>query len=232
MADVVNHNSKPITYPKAGVVVKIQVCKNVLKGKNCTNPKNTDPSYYRATSVEDLMKDWSVYIDTLTDGGHNFSSHHRDLASFPNLNLDGFQILKLGKASELIYYNAPLDTSLDFLAASVVGLMCSIPFWAQSASTFGASVAIGKIFCGWVGLIAARIFSMFNWWGNPSLDDAYWTVNSANVNYADGNSLNIAYHRGRDRDDDGLGYIGRGVSVTTREDLDSRMVERIEGKVV
>ncbi len=215
-------------------VVELKLCDNCTsnKKKDTSIKKKDDPEWYRAISVEDQEKEFSKHIATYVPKSHNATNRHRHLLSFPNLQLSGPQLLALERVSGAIYYGASLDTSLDILATTVVGLLCQIPFWAAAAKTWGASVKLGVIICGWVSFVAAKIFSKFNWFGNPTLDDAYWTVQTANANYADGSTLNIAYHRGGDRDDESLGYIKIGESVTIREDLDARTVDFIEGKLL
>ena len=235
MANGYFNTLKPKAPPKRVTVVQLKLC------DNCTAIKNKDdPSKYRAYSVEDLMEEFSNHIATFDHNSHNATNRHRHLVSFPNLYLTGPQLQTLQEVSTTVLaqsYNGPEgefkgEFSLDLLASTVVGLLCEVPFWAYSAQTFGASVAVAQLICGWVGFFAGEIFAMFTWFGDPTLDNAYWTVQTANANYADGSTLNIAYHRGGDRDNDNLGYINRGSSVTTVEDLDSRPVEYIEGKLL
>jgi len=76
------------------------------------------------------------------------------------------------------------------------------------------------------------IFTHFWWFDDPKVDDAFWTVRTANRQGAGGCSLNIAYHRDGDRDNDSLGCIGVDEMIQSREDLDDRPVEFIEGKLL
>ena len=178
------------------------------------------------------MKEFSKHIATFDPKKNNATNRHRHLATFPNLYLSKDKLDKLRQVSNIVYNGGSPEIALDTLASSVIGLLCNIPFWVTASSTMSLSIPVGTIVCGAVSFLAAVIFSHFNWFGDPNIDDAYWTVQTANANYADGSTLNIAYHRGGDRDTDNLGYIGRGTSATMREDLDSRPVEFIEGKLL
>jgi hypothetical protein len=109
--------------------------------------------------------------------------------------LTGGQAENLQAAANIDYDGGSVKYAADMVAMSVVGTLCSAPFWLTTTLMLGGLPAgiVGPLMCGAAALLSAIIFDKFNWFRDPTLDNAYWTVNTANVNYADGNSLNIAY---------------------------------------
>jgi hypothetical protein len=213
--------------PKTVTVVELKLC------DNCTAEKNKDdPSKYRAYSVEDLMEEYSNHIATFDHNSHNATNRHRHLAKFPSFQLTTEQINGLHQATEAVLNYADQKSADIALAGTIIGTLCQIPFWSTAAATMGQSVIVGTLVCGWASEMAALIFNHFMWFGDPTLDNAFWNVRTSNWVHAAGDSLNIAYHRGGDRDNDYLGYIGINVLKETEEDLDSRAVEYIEGKLL
>mmetsp|Transcript_1346 Transcript_1346/g.2979 ORF Transcript_1346/g.2979 Transcript_1346/m.2979 type:complete len:764 (+) Transcript_1346:193-2484(+) len=209
-------------------------------GRNAKNPtsckrksegpkqkKKKDPSYVHSTTFEEIMEKFHEHLDR--EAASVPHGHGRELRlRFPRPTITASEAGTLGDALGAVGGGGGLETGLDILGSTVVTSLCSIGMWAAAGATMGMSIALAPIVCAASGFWSGLIFSSFSWIGDTGADDAWWTVEAANSNYADGNSLNIGYHRGGSTDTDGLGWIDRGEVKSSREDLDARTVDAIE----
>jgi len=106
-----------------------------------------------------------------------------------------------------------------------------VTFGATAATAAKACIATVYAAAACAGLavsIITIVTQARTWFGTPSNDDAWLTVTASDIPYGDGNAMGIGYHRWNERDNDSLGYVGRGQSKTWREDLDAKHLWDVE----
>mmetsp|Transcript_25394 Transcript_25394/g.36883 ORF Transcript_25394/g.36883 Transcript_25394/m.36883 type:complete len:583 (-) Transcript_25394:244-1992(-) len=201
------------------------------KGNSVTTETKKGPGDYRSTTMEELL-------DKLHGNNRNLRSHFSTFREYDNdrelLSLNPSEAATIGDAL-IATNNGDLELGLDILASTVVAGVCVAVSWALAGPTMGVSGAAAPLVCAAAAFWSGIIFSTFDWlggiFGTPSNDDAWWTVEAGRGNYADGNSLGISYHRGKETDKDSLGHINRGEIKESREDLDAQHLVAIEVRV-
>ena len=171
-----------------------------------------------STKVMDMDKE--SYMDMMVTGAETGSPKRQATISFNHEMenyLEGMQHAESGDRALVTKQNDSTEDGRK-LAAPAVGAAAAACF----ATTAAAGVCIG------LASLVVGLIGLFSGLGDSESDNAWLTITTGTTDYAEGNALAIAYHRAGERDNDRFGWIGKGESKVSWEDLDSKLLREVE----